>query len=329
MAVIRAFYNAGMTLTVKLPAGDITLPPAALESLVKTDAAFVRIEAAPVLLEELTAMQAAQVRGYGQVVDVNVYAGEDKIDIPMTISLPYMLKDGEDPAAVCVWHLDDEGNLARLSGVYNELTGRIAFGVSHQSYYVAGYDPVAMWENIFYDVSKGDWYYDAVAFTNYYGLMCGYGDGTFAPQDSVTRAMFITLLWNMEGKPEPLNGLNLVDISGDAWYRPAASWGVENGIIFPVSEGVFAPDAPIYRQDMAVVFMNYANYKGYAMPENRPLPNYLDYNQIDMWAETAARKLSEAGVMSGSDGEFSPHKTATRAELAQMFKNFLRFIMGR
>jgi hypothetical protein len=104
---------------------------------------------------------------------------------------------------------------------------------------------------------------------------------------------------------------------------------VENGIIFPVSGGVFAPDAPIYRQDMAVIFMNYANYKGYTIPENRPMPEYLDYNQIDMWAETAARKLSEAGVMSGIGGEFAPHKTATRGELAQMFRNFLRFIMGK
>jgi hypothetical protein len=217
IAVIRAFYNAGMTLTVKLPAGHITLPPAALGALVKTGAGLVRIEAAPVVLDELTAMQAAQARGYERVVDVNVYAGEDKIDVPMTISLPYTLKEGEDHAAVCIWYLDEEGNMAQLNGFYNGLTGRLVFTVNHQSYYVVGYDPVALWENIFNDVSVGDWYYSAAGFVNFYGLMCGYGDGTFAPQDSVTRAMFITLLWNIEGQPEPLNGFNLADIPDDAW----------------------------------------------------------------------------------------------------------------
>jgi hypothetical protein len=80
---------------------------------------------------------------------------------------------------------------------------------------------------------------------------------------------------------------------------------------------------------MAVILSNYANLKGYGIPVNRAQPNFRDANQIDMWAETAAKKLSEAGVLSGGNNEFMPRKTATRAEAAQTFKNFLRFIIGR
>jgi hypothetical protein len=297
--------------------------------LARLDEERVIIEAVPVPLSGLTAMQAAQVREGQTIVDVNVYVNGEKVDIPMTISLPYTLKAGEEPAAVRVWHLDGDGNLNRLNGGYNALTGLISFRVGHQSYYVVGYDPVALWANIFSDVNAGDWFYDAVAYVNYYGLMEGHGDGIFAPHESMTRAKFITILWNMEGQPEPSNVLNFADVPGDSWYRKAAAWGAGNGIIFPVADGFFAPDAPIYRQDMAVVFMRYASFKGYAIPGNRPLPDYSDYHQIDMWAETAARKLSESGVMSGTGGEFAPHKTATRAELAQMIKNFLRLIIGK
>jgi hypothetical protein len=325
---IRAFENAGITLIIKLPAAEITLPPEALEALTldTADAVSIKIEAAAVPASKLTPMQAVQVRGFGAVVDVSVFADGKEIDVPMTISLPYQLKYGENPAAVCCWHLDDEGNLTRLNGVYDASTGVISAEINHQSYYVVGYDPVALWENALGDVSAGDWYYDAVAFANYYGLMGGYGSGAFVPDDTVTRAMFITILWNLEGKPRDQRTENreqLKDVGDSDWYAEAAVWGIENGIIFPVTDGVFAPNAPIYRQDMAVVFANYANYKGYALPRLRLVTGFTDREQISAWADEAALRLVEAGVMDRDGGGFAPHNTATRAELARMIKNLL------
>jgi hypothetical protein len=57
------------------------------------------------------------------------------------------------------------------------------------------------------------------------------------------------------------------------------------------------------------------------------MSGFIDYQRIDLWVETTARKLSEAGVINGDNDEFIPHKEATLAEVAQMFKIFLRFII--
>jgi hypothetical protein len=258
---------------------------------------------------------------------VDVFVGKDKVDVPVTISLPYTLKPGQDPKAVCVWHLDDKANLTKLNGVYDKDSGMITFTVNHQSYFVAGYDPVMLWINIFNDVNANAWYYDAVAFANYYGLFSGYGDGVFAPQDSMTRAMFAAVLHKMEGSLATGAASDFGDVAPGSWYHDAIIWAAENGIVSGVGDNRYAPDRPIIRQEMAAMLLNYATFKGYEIPVNCPMPDYTDYNRIDLWAETAARKLSEAGVLNGDGSEFMPKKTATRAEVAQMFKNFSRFIV--
>jgi len=321
-----AFSNAAVAVTIKLPDAKITLSPETLATLAAaTNIAtmLVTVEAAVVPMKDLQGMQAAQVKGYETVVNIDVFVGGSKVDVPVTVSLPYTLKSNENPAA----DLDDNGNLTKLSGVYDAKTGMITFTVSHQSYFVVGYDPVALWINVFSDVAEGAWYYDAVAYANYNGLFSGYGNGVFAPQGDMTRAMFVTVLWNLEGKPAPDGTASFSDV-GDTWYSQAVLWAAENGIVNGVGGGEFAPDRAITRQEMAVMLLNYSDYKGYSIPANRDMPNFKDSGQIDLWAETAAKKLSEAGVISGDNNEFMPQKTATRAEVAQMFKNFLRFIAG-
>ena len=169
----------------------------------------------------------------------------------------------------------------------------------------------------------------AVAYVNYYGLFGDYGGGIFAPRDNMTRAMFVTALYKLEGNPAPNGSAWFADVEHVRWYHDAVQWAAENGVVSGVGGGRYAPDRAITRQEMAVMLYNYANYKGCDIPENRtPLP-LTDYNQIDMWAETPSRKLIEAGVFSCDNNEFRPKDTATRAEAARIFKNFLRFVLGR
>jgi hypothetical protein len=327
----KTFSDANVSVTVKLPGADVTIDPAALAKLAAASnvgTTPITVEAAAVLTKDLSKMQEAQVSGYGAVINIDIYVGKDKVSVPATISLPYILNHNQDPKAVRVWYLDDKGNLTKLDSVYNKEAGMITFTVNHQSYFVAGYDPVALWVNIFSDVNADAWYYDAVAFANYHNLFSGYGGGVFAPQDSMTRAMFAAVLYKMDSSPKVNGNAGFDDVTPGEWYHDAVIWAAESGVAGGVGEGMFAPNRPVTRQEMAAMLMNYANYKGYDIPENRPAPDYTDYNQIDMWAETAAKKLSEAGVLSGDGDGFKPGKTATRAEVAQMFKNFLRLIAG-
>ena len=128
----------------------------------------------------------------------------------------------------------------------------------------------------------------------------------------MTRAMFVQALWNMEEQPPPPAGGTPFDAKG-------AVGGVE--------EAPFDPDRAISRQEMAVMLSNYANFKGYAIPVHRAMPNFTDQDSIASWALAASSALAEAGVINGSNNRFNPQDNATRAEVAQMFKNFLRLVV--
>ncbi len=331
----RAFSQAETDVTIKLPNAEITLSPETLGILGQTTDLTetpITVEASRVPMQDLQGMQAAQVKGFETVINVDIFVGDEKTDVPVIISLPYKLKQNEDPKAVGIWYLADDGALTKLKAVYDEETGMITCEITHQSYYVAGYDPVALWINMFDDVNDSLWYYEAVAYVNYYGIFTGYGDGTFGPTDTMTRAMFVTALWKMENGPQPLTAAGgstiFPDVLPGMWYYDAIMWAAENGIINNEGGG-FTPETAIIRQEMAAIMLNYAVYKGYEIPSNREMPAYTDYQAIDMWAENAARKLSEAGVMAGENNMFQPNKNATRAEVAQLFKNFLRLIAGK
>ncbi|MDR1735317.1 MAG: S-layer homology domain-containing protein, partial [Oscillospiraceae bacterium] len=214
-----------------------------------------------------------------------------------------------------------------LNGVYDEETALITFAVSHQSRYAVGYDPVALWVNVFGDISESAWYYDAVAYVSHYGLFVGNG-GKFMPDDGMTRAMFVTVLWSLEGKPAPGGSASFGDVPVGTWYHDGVIWAAENGIVAGTGGGNYSPDKTISRQEMALMLLNYSNFKGYAIPDNREAPDYTDTAQIAVWAESAAKELSEAGVMGGNNNAFMPQKAACRAEAAQLIKNFLRLIAG-
>jgi hypothetical protein len=286
----------------------------------------ITIEAAIVPMSDLQGMQAAQIRGFETVISLDVFIGGEKIDVPLIVSIPYTLKDGENPAAVRVWHMDDNGNLTCMSGLFNATTGVMTFTINHQSYFVVGYDPILLWENIFRDLSPENMYYEAIAAMNQRGLMVGYGNGNIGPDDILTRAQVATLFWNMEGKPTPYGTASFDDVREGAWYYSAVIWAAENGVVVGYGDGRFGSGYIISRQQVAQMIYNYAvNFKGYDIPENRPMPEYTDMSQIDAWAETAAKALAEAGVLKADD-EFRPKDDATRGETANMIVNFLRFI---
>ena len=70
--------------------------------------------------------------------------------------------------------------------------------------------------------------------------MAGIGDGVFAPNGTLTRAMGATVLWNKAGKPEPQNVAPFLDVTSDAWYAKAVAWAYEQGIVAGYGE-TFGP----------------------------------------------------------------------------------------
>jgi hypothetical protein len=219
--------------------------------------------------------------------------------------------------------MNDDGTLEDMNGVYAD--GFVTFTIRHQSFFFVTYDPVLLWENIFSDLSEDDLFYEAIAFMNMEGLLVGYGDGTVGSADTLTRAQFATILWRLAGEPEPEGTASFTDVAERAWFYTAVIWAAENGIVQGIGNGLFAPNRAVLRQEAAVMLSRYAKAAGLEFPENRPMTEYTDKDDIVYWAESAAKELSEAGVLPADD-RLRPRDAATRGEAAELFRNFVRFV---
>ena len=101
----------------------------------------------------------------------------------------------------------------------------------------------------FSDVPADAYYADAVLWAAEEAITTGYGDATFRPERTVTRAEAVTFLWRMAGEPAPTQEETFDDVENDpnnAWYKTAVQWAVENGITNGTGSG-FSPTVPCSR----------------------------------------------------------------------------------
>ncbi|MBQ7974607.1 MAG: InlB B-repeat-containing protein, partial [Clostridia bacterium] len=96
-------------------------------------------------------------------------------------------------------------------------------------------------ENPFADVNASDWYYEDVIYAALNGLFKGTTETTFAPNDKLTRAMLVTVLYRAEGEPAVWGGLPFVYVEEGSYYEFAVAWAKQVGIVSGVSETEFAP----------------------------------------------------------------------------------------
>ena len=172
-------------------------------------------------------------------------------------------------------------------------------------------------------MAEGSWYYDAVSYVYEHGLMTGTSGTAFAPDANLTRAMMATVLWAMEGSPVVNYAMTYTDVSGGAWYAEAVRWATSEGVVSGVGDNRFDPDAPITREQMAVMLYAYARTQGYGVSGRADLSRYTDAAAIGSWAETALEWAVAEGLISGtSDTTLSPQGQATRAQVATILRNF-------
>lgn len=102
-------------------------------------------------------------------------------------------------------------------------------------------------ENPFTDISKNDYFYDAVLWAADKGITSGVTDTLFAPNASCTRAQMVTFLWRANGSPVVDYAMNFTDVPADAYYTDAVRWAVSEGITSGTSATTFSPDATVTR----------------------------------------------------------------------------------
>jgi len=159
------------------------------------------------------------------------------------------------------------------------------------------------------------------------GIVNGYPDGSFKPDQSITRAEFAVMLMNtlvQSGSAGNLAAKTPAFTDWDrvgVWARAAVAEAVHSGILNGYSDGSFRPDARISRAEMAVMVAR-------AMPASLEgtsvTPGFADDRNIPAWAQAAAAELRTRGIISGRTGNlFEPNATATRAEAITIILNLL------
>lgn len=171
----------------------------------------------------------------------------------------------------------------------------------------------------FRDVRPGDWCFEAVRFVRENGLMDGYSDGRFGPDETLSRAQLAQILYNKEGRPEPGSEAAFSDVAADAWCAPAVRWAAGRGVAGGYDDGRFRPDAPVTREQLAAMLWRYAG-----SPAASGEPDFADGDETGAYAREAVAWAAETGVISGyGDGRLNPRGQATRAQAASMLKRFV------
>jgi hypothetical protein len=104
--------------------------------------------------------------------------------------------------------------------------------------------------------TKGHWAEANIENMAAKGLLQGFEDGSFRPDENMTRAQFAVLLWRIAGKPETRFTPDYHDLTAD-WYSQAVAWIAEKGYMTGRGGGTFSPDDVISRQELVTILYRY------------------------------------------------------------------------
>ena len=190
-------------------------------------------------------------------------------------------------------------------------------------------------DRLFADVDVSDWSYKSIEYAVERGYMTGRTEELFEPEENLTRAEFVYALYTMDGSPEVNEYYNdhkcCFDVENDAWYHDAVVWAMDNlcftGKIGDGTNAYFGPDLEIIRADVAVILMQYVEYRGDELDLFGKGMKFNDFDDIDIapdYSREAIKALAGAGVISGKNGtSFDPLAGTTRAEAAVMLKTLI------
>ena len=184
----------------------------------------------------------------------------------------------------------------------------------------------------FIDVPNNVWYTDVVyEVTQVLKYMNGYaGTDLFGPNDTMNRAQFVCVLYNMAGGTAGNdNGVDNIggyvssfsDVPTGAYYAQAVAWAEKAGIANG-HDGKFMPNDPVTREQAAAFFCNFADYLGLDVEADADaFSKVKDSAKISKWAVDVCAWAVSEGIM-GNGGYVNPQGILTRAEGAAMAYNF-------
>lgn len=235
-----------------------------------------------------------------------------------SVSVAYSLKSGENAAHLVAYYLAEDGSFEKLPVIYDAATGKATFKTTHFSTFVITHE----YSSDFSDVNLRKWFYNEVNTALENGWFKGLTATRFGPDDGMTRAMLVQVLYRMSGS-KAASTAQFTDVADGKWYAEAIAWASENGIVNGFTDGRFQPDTLITRQQLAAILYRYDTYRGHTPQGSTALDGYADAASVESWAAEAMSWANGNGLVTGvTPTTLVPNGTATRAQVAVILSRY-------
>ena len=161
------------------------------------------------------------------------------------------------------------------------------------------------------------------------GLMAGVGTTTFSPNTTSTRAQIVQILYKLSGDTTDYSKYYtpFTDVKRGDWFYNAVAWAYDHDIVKGTGEHTFSPDAPIQREQMALILYGYAaKYAPSCLGGAVPIGSFPDAGSVSNWAYAAMSWAVGNGLISGSESNgvsyLMPKSSATRAQVSAIMMRF-------
>ena len=180
----------------------------------------------------------------------------------------------------------------------------------------------------FTDVASDASYYDAVKYVYENDIFQGFTDTTFGPDSTMTRGQMVTVLWRMNGSPEPKADCPFGDVAAASPFRKAIAWAAENGLTNGYTATTFVPNQAISRQQFLTILYRYAQFMGYdvSVGEDTNILSYEDVAQVSEVFIPAMQWACGSGVLV-ADKTLTPTAPALRYQVAEFLTNFCQKVV--
>ena len=180
----------------------------------------------------------------------------------------------------------------------------------------------------FNDVTgNSGWRYEAVKYVYENGIMNGINPTRrFAPDDTLTREMFATMIYRIAGSPAATYNGKFADVPNGNYFSVPISWANAKGIINGHSDtGLFGRGENIRREDLVTIMYRYAQMKGIDTSARADLSKFGDAAAVSGYAKPAVQWAVANGIITGrsNTGLLDPSGNATRIEAAAIIQRFL------
>lgn len=241
-----------------------------------------------------------------------------KFEKEITITLPYNKANiNSDNYDIGIYWLNEETNkwISLHHSKVDSVNGKVSGTIDHFTKFAVL--AVEKQQEIGFSDIRRHWAEEEILALVQSGAINGYPNGTFRPNNHITRAEFATVLvkaFNLEAK----NATVFADTTSH-WAREEISTASAYGIVTGYNKETFGPNDFITREQMALMIVRAARLN--ATSTNT---SFTDNGEISSWAKAAVAAATEKGIINGyPNNSFQPKGLATRAEAVKVIVNGL------